>query len=337
MDGRKEKIMNTKLTINKEIYEENFKIAKKAFVLNSGMEASACAASFIGDTQPTSAEDMKAAKKILNKSTSVVSILGRGNARQVVTATLARSGNPEDAMEKIIKIHKALDKKFFNSDYLVLAAVIIYRSCKPSEYDVAIQRTREIYKLIRKDHPLITGREDIVNCAMMAISGIDVNKLASDCEDSFKALNKLFFGKNKIQYMACVLSLFDEDAVVKAEKTRLTRDLLKSEGVRFDSDAYAIIGAVAMIVDDKDKKRIAKEIKNTSDEIKSIRGMGPVGAGKRIRNLIATALVLDAYAGSASGVASLAINAIITAIIIAEAAAVAAATTAAASSAAASS
>ena len=55
--------MNTKLTINKEIYEENFKIAKKAFVLNSGLEASACASAFIGDSQPTSPEEMKESKK----------------------------------------------------------------------------------------------------------------------------------------------------------------------------------------------------------------------------------------------------------------------------------
>ena len=328
--------MNTKLTINKEIYEENFKIAKKAFVLNSSLEASACASAFIGDTQPTSVEDMKVAKKILNKNTSFLSTLGHGNARQVVVAALARSGDPEDAMEKIIKIHKALDKKFFNSDYLVLAAVVIFRSCKPSEYDNVIRRTREIYKLIRKDHPLITGREDIVNCAMMAISGIDVSKLSVDTEDSFKGLKKYFFGKNKIQYMACVLSLFDENADVKAEKTRVMRDLLKSEGVRFNSDSYSIVSAVAMIVDDKDKKRVAKEIRNTSDEIKSIRGMGPVGTGKRIRNLVATALVLEAYANG-SEASTLAVNAIITAIIIAEAAAVAAASSAAASAAAASS
>ena len=328
--------MNTKLTINKEIYEENFKIAKKAFVLNSSLEASACASAFIGDTQPTSAEDMKAAKKILNKNTSFLSTLGHGNARQVVVAALARSGNPEDSMEKIIKIHKALDKKFFNSDYLVLAAVVIFRSCKPSDYDNVIRRTREIYKLIRKDHPLITGREDIVSCAMMAISGIDITKLAVDTEDSFKALKKHFFGKNKIQYMACILSLFDENADTKAEKTRAMRDLLKSEGVRFNSDSYSIVGAVAMIVDDKDKKRIAKEIKATSDDIKSIRGMGPVGTGKRIRNLVAAALVLEAYSHG-SEASTLAVNAIITAIIIAEAAAVAAASSAAASSAAASS
>lgn len=326
--------MNTKLTINKEIYEENFKIAKKAFVLNSSLEASACASAFIGDTQPTSEEDMKAAKKVLNKNTSFLSTLGHGNARQVVVATLARSGAPEEAMERIIKIHKALDKKFFNSDYLVLAAVVIFRSCKPSEYDNVIKKTREIYKLLRKDHPLITGREDIVNCAMMAISGIDITKLSIETENSFKALKKHFFGKNKIQYMACILSLFDEDAEVKAEKTRATRDLLKSEGVRFDSDAYSIIGAVAMLVDDKDKKRIAKEIKNTSDEIKSIRGMGPVGTGKRIRNLVATALVLEAYANGSSNASALAVNAIITAILIAEAAAVAAASAAATSAAA---
>lgn len=329
--------MNTRLETNKEIYEANFKMAKKAFLLNSGLEASACAASFIGDTEPTSEEDMKAAKKILDKNTSIVSTLGHGNARQVVVATLAQSGDPEDAMDKIKKIHKALDKKFFNSDYLVLAAVMIYRSCKPSEYDTVVRRTREIYKLIRKDHPFLTGREDIASCVIMALTDTDEGKLAQYCEENFQALKEHFFSKNKIQYMACTLSAFDGDADTKAKKTKGSYELLKEEGVRFDADAYAVISAYAMIIEDKDKVQVAKEIKKTSDELKSVRGLGALGAGKRIRNIIASALVIDAYAKDTKNVSSVAISAIISAIITEQIMIAAAASSAAASSAAAAS
>ena len=329
--------MNKRLATNKEIYEENFKIARKAFLLNSGLEASACASAFIGDTHPTTEEAMKEAKKILSKNTSILSTLGHGNTRQVVTATLARSGDPEDAMDKIKKIHKALDKKFFNSDYLVLAAVMIYRSCKPSEYDTVVRRTREIYKLIRKDHPLLTGREDIASCVIMALTDTDEGKLAQYCEQTFQALKKHFFSKNKIQYMACTLSAFDGDCEAKAAKSKGSYELLKEEGIRYDADAFAVVSAFAMIVDDKDKVQVAKEIKKTSDELKNIRGLGPLGAGKRIRNIIASALVLDAYAQDSKNVSSVAISAIISAIITEQIMIAAAASSAAASSAAAAS
>ena len=327
--------MNNKVKLNMEIYEENFKIAKKAFLLNSNLEASACAAAFIGASEPTTEEDLKSAKKYLYKNTSALSTLGRGHARQVVAGTLAMSGDPEDALSKIKTIHKALDKKFFNSDYLVLAATIIYKSCKTSEYDRVIKRTREIYKLLKKDHPFLTGREDIANCAMMAISDIDTEKLSLYCESDFKAIKKEFFGKNKIQYLACVSSVFEGESEDKAKKIRKTYEMLKSEGVRFDSDAFSIISAIAMIVDDADKKAVIKKIKDTSDDLKNIRGMGPLGTGKRIRNLIASAIVIDAYAkGSNSAAASTAVNAIITAVITAELVAIAAASAAAASAAA---
>lgn len=333
--------MKSKIEFNREIYEANFKVAKKAFVLNTGLEASACASAFIGDNEPITEEALKAAKKILNRKTSLVSTLGRGNARQVVTATLARSEDPEYAMEQIKKIHKGLDKKFLNSDYLVLAAVIIYNSCKPSEYDHFIERTREIYKLLRKDHPLITGREDIANCAIMALTDIDVNTITSECENDFTALKKKFIGSNKVQYMACMTSLFNDDPATKADKTRLTWEMLKKEGVRFDSDAFAVVPLIALYVEDSEKKDVIKMIKKTSDDLKQVRGLGPLGAGKRIRNLIATALVIDAYKDSAKRSTTVTVGAvtaaIINAIIAAEIAAIVAASAAASSAAASSS
>ena len=152
--------METRINLNLEVFAENYKIAKKAFILNSGLEAAACASAFIGDTRPTSEEAMKEAKALLSKNTGLLSTL-RGNSRQVVVATLAQSNDPSHAMEMIKKIHKGLDRKFIDSDYLVLAAVMIYKVARESDYDLYIKRTREIYKLIRHDHPFITGSEDI--------------------------------------------------------------------------------------------------------------------------------------------------------------------------------
>ena len=330
--------MKDKLETNRQVYEANFKAAKNAFVLNSGIEASACASAFIGDKEPITEEALVAAKKILKRSASMWTTLGGGHARQVVTATLARSEDPENAMAQIKKIHKALDKKFFNSSYLVLAAVIIYNSCEPSEYDRYIERTRDIYTLLRGDHPFITGCEDIANCAIMALTDIDVNTIAHECEKDFTELKERFHGRNKIQYMACMSSLFAGDPSSKAEKTRQTWEMLKEEGVRFDADAFSIVPLIALYVEESDKEKIIRMIKQTSDDLKQVRGLGPMGAGKRIRNLIATALVIDAYKDSAKRPTTVTVTAItgaiITAIITAEITAIVAASAAASSAAA---
>ena len=172
----------------------------------------------------------------------------------------------------------------------------------------------------------------------MALTDIDVNTVAHECEKDFTELRERFSGRNKIQYMACMSSLFAGDPASKAEKTRQTWEMLTEEGVRFNSEAFAIVPLIALYVEESDKKEIIRMIKQTSDDLKQVRGLGPMGAGKRIRNLIATALVIDAYKDSAKRPTTVTVTAItgaiITAIITAEITAIVAASAAASSAAA---
>ena len=83
--------MLTKINNNIKVYAENFKAAKKAYVLNSSMEASACAAAFIGEEEPVTVDQLKDAKHILSNNARFLSTLRNGNARQVVAAVIAVS------------------------------------------------------------------------------------------------------------------------------------------------------------------------------------------------------------------------------------------------------
>jgi len=74
---------------------------------------------------------------------------------------------------------------------------------------------------------------------------------------------------------------------------------------------------------------VIKRISKLSDDLKAIRGMGPLGVGKRMRHTLACAIVLEAYTGGDSTTRNGVINAIISAIIAIEVAAMIAAVTAA--------
>ncbi|MBO4474420.1 MAG: DUF4003 family protein [Clostridiales bacterium] len=311
--------MLTKISTNIDVFAQNFLAAKKAYIVNSCMEASACAAAFIGQTEPVNIEDLKSAKHLLRHSTGILSLLGNGNASQVVAAVVAMDPNPEEALSRISDIHRALDKQFSNSDYLVLAAVIIYQHCKPDEYGSVVDRTRDIYMLLHSDHPIITGREDLANCALMAIAGFKPKVIAGRCEQDFQAIRKYFLQKNKVQFLACITSLFDGTSSEKAEAVELTRRILKEYGVRFDSSSFSIVAAIAMIVDKSDRSLVCGHIAEVSAKLKSIRGMGAMGVGKKIRNMIAAAIVIDAYADGKDVMAkNSAISAIVSAVIAAE-------------------
>lgn len=330
--------MKEKINVNISVFEKNFKMAKKAYVLNSSMEAAGCASAFIGDSEPVSEERFLRAKLVVKKSTGVLSTLGRGNAKQIVAATVASEADPQEAMNTIARIHKKLDSKFFNSDYLVLSAIMIFKNCEPSEYNEVIDRTRKIYTLVRKKHPMITNREDLVNITLMALSGQQPEYIFEKSEQYFEALKKHYRLKNKIQSIALMLSVFDSSPIEQAALARDTQAKFKDYGIRFDTYGLPIVGAISALVARSDLDMVCATIRDVSDELKKIHGMGSMGAGKRIRNMIATAIVIDAYAsGKDTKVKNSVSSAIVSAIIAVEIAAIAAATAAAASSASASS
>lgn len=317
--------MKNKIQVSMSVFEENFKMAKKAYALNSSMEACACASAFIGNTTPCDEERFKIAKDVVKSETRIFSTL-RGNAKQVLAATLCGTKDPTDAMHKIDRIYKLLDKKFFDSDYLVISAILIYKSVESAEYESVVSRTREVYKKIKKDHRWITGSEDVTNCVLMALTGIDPTSISIRCEDDFQALRKYYRMKNKIQYLACMLSVFEGNPDELAEKTKKTDVELRDNGIRFESQSMPIVAAMAALVNPGDLGLVCGTIREVSDQLKKIRGMGALGSGKNIRNMIATAIVMDAYTSeSQEKISSSISSAIITAIIAAETAAICAA------------
>jgi hypothetical protein len=326
--------MKEKINVSISVFEKNFKMAKHAYVLNSSMEACGCASAFIGDTEPMNEDRFLRSKLVVKKSTGILSTLGRGNARQIVAATIAAEEDPQTAMNTIAEIHRKLDKKFFNSDYLVLSAIMIFKNCKESEYNEVIARTREIYTLERKAHPLITSREDLVNITLMALSGIKPESVVARAEQNFEALKSYYHLKNKIQYLSCMLSIFDGLPQDRAVLAKDTQQCLKTYGIRFDSYGMPIIGALSALVARQDLDTVCASIRDTSERLKKIRGMGSFGAGKQIRNMIATAIVIDAYTSDSTGkIKNSVSSAIISAIIAVEIACIVAASAAASASA----
>ena len=326
--------MKNKINVSISVFEQNFMAAKHAYVLNSSMEASACASAFIGSTSPIDEERLRMAKKVVRGNTGFLSTLGRGNASQIVAATIAAEPDMQVAMEQIVQIHGELNRRFFNSDYLVLAAVMIYRNAEVSERMAVVDRMRKIYTGMRKSHPLLTGREDLANVALMALSGIPLEELGRREKVLFDEAKRYYVMKGKAQYLSCMLSVFEGEPAEMARHAKETQNVLKTYGVRFDSTAFPVIGAVSALVDSKDLELIGASIRDCSAQLKAIRGMGAMGAGKRIRNMIATAIVLDAYTSDADAkVRSSVSAAIISAIIATEIAIIVAATTASAAAA----
>ena len=317
-----------------DVFIENFKTAKKTYKFDGSLPA--CTSAVVLNTdKPTDASKFREAKDIINKNTHLLSTLGHGNARQVVMAAIAKSDDPEEAFENIKKIHKMLDDLFMNSDYLVVAAVSIYEYCEPKEYAGAVKRTREIYKKMKKEHPIVTASEDIPSCVSMACCGKQPAEITRHCEDIFRCLKPHYFSKNNVQFLATMLSVFDGEAQEKADRAVFVHKALKEEKFKFDGYALAAEGVISFVVQGCDVRTAIEEMKEVEVYLKKTRGLG-MSIGTRIRRLLAACIVMKDYAQVDSEVNGAAINSIITTIIAQEMAMLAciAATSAASASAA---
>lgn len=283
-----------------DVFAENYRIARESFSFNSSMEACGCASALIGRPVPVTKEELLAAKELVKKKTGVLSTFGRGSASQPLIATIAVDPDREYAFEQMLRIYQMLDKRFIDSDYLVVAAIMIYKNARPVEYEHIVARTRQIYELIRKDHPMITGREDIVNCTLMALSDIAPEILRERCEENFMALKKYYRSRNNIQYMACMLSIFEGDPDTMAARVSKTSFTLRSLKVSVESCSFPVVAAISALVGEHDLEEVCRAIAKVSDRLLEIRGMGPWGAGKAVRNMVAEAIVIDAYMESAN-------------------------------------
>ena len=325
--------MKTSIKNSCDVFIQNFKVAKNTYKLDGNLPACTSAIVLNGDV-PTDPIRFKEAKEIINKNTHLLSTLGHGNARQVVMAAVAKSDDPEYAFEQIKKIHKMLDNLFLNSDYLVVAAVNIFEYCEPKEYAGAVKRTRELYKKIKKDHPMLTSSEDIPSCVSMACCGRQPAEIARHCEDIFRCLKPHYFSKNNVQFLACLLSVFDGEAQEKADAAYNVHKILKEEKFRFDGYSLAVEGVISYVVQGSDIKKAIDEMKEVEAYLSKVRGLGNLAIGKKLRRVLAACIVMKEYS-KVDVAGGAAINSIITTIIAQELAMIAcivATTTTAASS-----
>jgi len=330
--------MNERIRNNCDVFIENFKTAKKTYKLDGSLAACASALSLIGSSDPVGAERFSEAKKIINSNTHIFSTLGRGNARQVVMAAIAKSEDPEYAFSEIKKIHKMLDDLFLNSDYLVMAAVGIFSYSDSKKYEGAVKRTREVYKLIKKDHPFLTDSEDIPFCASMACCGKSPKEVTVHCEDIFRLLKPHYFSKNNIQSLACILSVFDGDAESKADRSVKVHKALKEQGFKFEGMSLPAEGVLAYVFEEDEIVPVIYEMKEAEKYLGAVRGLGNLAIGKKMRRVIAAAIVLETYSKKfGKNISDAAVRSIISTIIAQEMAMIACATSTAAASAAAAS
>ena len=218
-----------------EAFFESREKVKEVFKWENDSLLSVCASVLMNGERKVDAAALKACREQLKAKTGVFS-----NFRQTMeapfTSMMAVAEYPEEKLNKSLKYYDALKQQFWGSEYLVLAASVLADSVAEWDVEKIASRAKNIYKLMKEEHPFLTSEDDYVSAVMLAMSDkTDDKALVQEAEKAYQILKQTFSSSNDVQAAAfvLVLALADGEVEEKCEKFVTLYEALKSAGIKY--------------------------------------------------------------------------------------------------------
>lgn len=270
------------------------------FIFEYSYIAPACALVAATKNAQTDVTKIKECKKIIQREFSVFSEV-RGMAMMFIASMLALRDDPEVFVKDLHATYTNLRKEFMASPFLPLAAYMIAEQISPVKRDEVVERSKAVYKLMKKEHWVLTSSEDCTYAVMLAMSGMREEQIIEKTSGYYDILKKLFkWHPNHVQTMSHVLAMTDGYDESKCQKIRDIFDALKKRKTTFGTEyELPTLSILAML--DEDTDTIADKIVAVDKYLKSCRGFGFWGVGSRQRRMYAGILVaIDGLGGESS-------------------------------------
>lgn len=276
-----------------ELIENSKELEKAAgfFTANHFIKCSALALT-LRNEKADSVKVIQGMNVIKNK-TSIFSNF-RGNNLFLTATTIAREENMEDAMSEINYIYSQLKEKFFASEYLILAAIVIFDARERLDKESIVNNTRGVYDYMKKNHKFLTGCDDVAAAAMIAVNSNNIEKTMEEIELYYDELkNNGFWSGNNLQALSHILPLFNGSIEEKIQRIILMDRSFRENRISIKGYALPLLGVAAIVAEDPND--FAKQVKEIDDIIKKEKGFGNFVLGHQIRNMISLGLAASQY------------------------------------------
>ncbi len=319
--------MDNELKQRCELFVKNRDIMKNHFRWDYSTLHPLCGSIYTERQLEVDESKIRECKDIVKSNTSLLSHF-RGTTNLILATMLSLESQPVIKFQKVLQIYDLLRKEFYSSAYLPLSAFVVADMIKDGDYKRIVEKAKEIYKRMKKEHPFLTSSEDSGFAVMFAISDLSVEEAITEMEKCYNFLHTQFFSANAVQSLSHTLALGEENFLKKCNKVMDIFQGLKNRDSKFGTGVeLAILGVLAMTTDNT--QQVITDIIEVNEYLLSVKGFGALGIGKKQRLMYSAILVEQEYKKQCENklmkVAS--INSI-TSIIIAEQIAVTAAITA---------
>ena len=323
--------MNDTLQAKLTLFTDNAQAIRKKFTWQNELTKRLAALLFAQDNRAVDCDAIKQCHTLIKRNTGAFSFF-RGNMTMCAAALLALSPDPARLFQETLKVYALLKaERFRSSDFLVVSACQIAARAGEDDYAPVVSRMRAFYDAMKARHFFLTGRDDYIYSAMLALTELDVEVGAARVEQLYNLLKGEFWGKNNVQALAQVLALgASEDSAV--QRVLELRDALRAEKIKLDKGyTLSALGILALLP--VDTAAIVSDLAEVRAALRAVKGFGPLAVSTQELLLFAVSLTADEYAAELRDGALAALSTGITSIIIAQQAAMIAAISASSSAA----
>ena len=279
-----------------DLMVRNRKVLDKNFVWDFDIMTTVASLILAGENFEADAEKLKKSKKILKNKVSCFSSI-RGIGETITVCKMAMSDDPEKYIKELKTAYEKIMKgRFFNGEFMVIAAANLCDGNKSAETDRLVEKFNEIEKRMRQEHPILTGAEDWSLAMLLAMTDKSVDAIINEMEDGFDYFRslKVRAGQNGLQTLSQILALMGGDMRKKCDKVVRIMDKFTEKGARYGREYE--VSAIGTLIDiDANEDELVSEIIETADYLKTQRGFGSWHLDKKTRLMLATLIVAESY------------------------------------------
>lgn len=278
-----------------EKFIENKELISKGFVLEQIYAKIFSAYIFTINKETPDVQKLKECEDILKNTKGIFSVF-RGINMLSILSKMYFCDDKKAYIEDVDNILKELKKyfKWTNENYLLISAIILYEY-KNEDFSNYVQKTRNIYDKMKKNHPFLTSATFVPIASMLSMLQKSDDEIIENIEKIYEFLYKEFSNKTALYMLSSTLSMYDKLSIEdRCSKLISFLDALKAADCKYGYNLE--LPTIAPIVNVEENYSVfAYEIAQLESKLKQTKGFGSFYFTKKQRLMHAVQLMLLNY------------------------------------------
>lgn len=230
----------------------NINKSKKKYKFEHLLSNALAAVIYTKEDRDIDIDKIDKAKKVITDNTGIFSDF-RGSNIFIGSVKLSLKDNMEEEFFSAQKTLEVFKKEFKFSRSSSTLAYFLAENRYKFDSEKAVLKGKEVYKIHKKNHPFITGDEDILLSILLGVNKEDINQGILDSEYYFGKLKGELKYSEDVQKISNIFSLFDMDKNEISNRLIRLYSVLKDEKYKFSRDTLFTLALVTLLEKDEDK------------------------------------------------------------------------------------